>query len=238
VLLDLEPRHACIHVGALNQVPYRRVAKRAREPGSAGDAIIAALVIQVKQISHPPLPTAAPPCRLDRPRWLPGSPNGLAPRFTTRRARYSCSLNVINTFRSRLFRHVRRWLTLATDPKRCWIASQAAPTSRSRWSGRRTSRASLQERSRGVAAPTAHSTPMGHQWLIPSVYAARCLSDAHGSGSVPIPRSRTIPAAGYSEGPSGQEPSTLTNTVYSSNAWSASCTFGSLAWPRSSKKNR
>src|SRR6476619_2105795 len=36
--------------GALNQVLYRQVAKSAREPGSSGDAIIAALRCQVKQI--------------------------------------------------------------------------------------------------------------------------------------------------------------------------------------------
>jgi len=98
VLLDLEPRHSCIHVLVPNQVPYRRGRKKcpwawlsghrhhssARIPGQANMCV-----------PHWLSPTAAPPCRSARLRWLPGSL--VVSRRAPRRGRLStsCVVNVI-----------------------------------------------------------------------------------------------------------------------------------------------
>src|SRR3954463_5207689 len=94
----------------------------------------------------------------------------LGPRFAAPWVHDSGSLNVINTFRCRLFRHVLGGMTLESGPEPSLATPVSAPSSRSGWFRRRTSRAMLQVRYERDSLPPAHSTPTRRRWLIPTVY--------------------------------------------------------------------
>jgi hypothetical protein len=188
--------------------------------------------------AHRHSPTAAPPCRLARLRWLSGSVVFSRRAPTRGRLSTSCGVNVVNTRRSRFYSVActeKRWLvrrphsmTGPPTPRHLFRTVGLAPAHRVPASGQAPGGARY-GRSRPLTMVRWNTTGGSHR-----LHA----DDATLDGSVPMTgRARqggrwpdgtvetcpdTVGSVSYSVEPSGQEPITLTKTVNGSSALNAS----------------